>query len=237
MTMEMVLIFAMFTIGVVAIVAMYFFMRSPVETSHDNVKIDSRSKASPDSPWQRPIIDPCPATANSEPAQDSSERESGKHENHQSSSFTPRSNPIRFSLPPGSRWGGVSLYLVDGHNLSVKLPDQRAITVNFMQMDMNSKQNHSPTVKWQILVSLCEGYGSCGWKTISNSFDAFKTQVSGLRSQLQQIFDLADDPFSACTKEDGLRAKFQAFPDAPGRSRVPFISDVPALNASDSDPA
>ncbi|MCG8423339.1 MAG: hypothetical protein MJE77_36015, partial [Proteobacteria bacterium] len=83
------------------------------------------------------------------------------------------------------------------------------------------RRNGKPTKKWAILEQLCENYGELPWGGTPKEFDAFKRQVSELRQLLQHAFGIHADPFAECSRSGGLRAAFQAFPDAPDTSN-PF---------------
>ena len=116
--------------------------------------------------------------------------------------------------PRGARWGQVKLYQVDGLTVQLHVPGQTARSYTAAELGMASKRSRdrSVTKKWRILMALCEGNGTCGWRGFASSFAAFKVQVSGMRPLLNHIFGVEGDPFMACTRQGGLRAAFVAGP-------------------------
>ena len=116
--------------------------------------------------------------------------------------------------PAGTRWNQVAVYQVDGLTVQLRVPGRspEAFTAAELGMVNKRKRDRSFTKKWAILMALCEGDGSCGWRGHASSFDAFKVQVSALRPLLCHIFGIEQDPFMACTRVGGLRAAFVARP-------------------------
>lgn len=122
---------------------------------------------------------------------------------------------IRIPVPPGTTWSQIQLYLVDGETVAIRVPGKEMARYAHIQLGMANKRNNNPTKKWELIQALCEKGGSCEWGDVSPSFSAFTTLVSDARDSLQVIFGIDTDPFSECSKTNGLRAEFQAFPDIP----------------------
>jgi len=132
--------------------------------------------------------------------------------------YQPRPSPFpgvqTHQAPRGTRWGQVKVYQVDGLTVQLHVPGRRPQSYTAAELGMASKRskNRSVTKKWRILMALCEGNGTCGWRGFASSFDAFKVQVSAMRPLLSHIFGIDGDPFMACTRSGGLRAAFLAGP-------------------------
>ena len=114
----------------------------------------------------------------------------------------------------GTSWGHIKVYQVDGLTVQLHAPGQTPRSYTAAELGMASKRSRdrSTTKKWQILMALCEGNGTCDWRGVASSFDAFKMQVSGMRPLLNHVFGVPGDPFMACTRAGGLRAAFVAAP-------------------------
>lgn len=132
----------------------------------------------------------------------------------------PSSPPERFAgvarhaAPSGTRWNEVHVYEVDGLTVQIRVPGRAPASFTAAELGMANKRkrDRGATKKWWVLMALCRGQGSCGWRGLANSFDAFKGQVSSLRPLLQHIVGIDADPFTACTNAGGLRAAFNAGP-------------------------
>ncbi len=80
-----------------------------------------------------------------------------------------------------------------------------------------------PTLKWKILMALCEGHGACGWRIGGiKTFQSFKSQVSGLRKILRNTFGIEEDPFLNCSRAGGLRSAFRA---SPPPAEAPYVGE------------
>jgi hypothetical protein len=131
-------------------------------------------------------------------------------------------DPVHLHAPPGTRWSEITLYLVDGETIAIRAPGQRLQRVHHRQLGLVNQRTGRPSKQWEILERLCEGYGHLHWSGTVREFNAFKAQVSRLRSVLQTCFGIHTDPFRTCSRRDGLQAAFQALPDLPSASsRLP----------------
>lgn len=128
---------------------------------------------------------------------------------------SPPSLPGRIQVPPGTRWNTIKIYLVDGETLAIHVPGQKLKRYHHQQLGMANKRTGKPSKKWELLEKLCNGYGQISWTGTAREFGAFKEQVSGLRLTLQELFGIKSDPFQVCSRSEGLRAAYQAFPDLP----------------------
>lgn len=121
----------------------------------------------------------------------------------------------RIEVPPGTTWNQIQIYLVDGETVAIRVPGRRPARYTYQALGMAHARTARPTKKWAIMEALCEGYGHMAWAGITRSFGAFKEQVSGLRTLLQNLIGISADPFRSCSQHSGLHAAFQAFPDRP----------------------
>ncbi len=127
----------------------------------------------------------------------------------------PYPEATRVPAPSGTTWSQVEIYKVDGFIVAVRVPGQPPRRLSHEQLGMANRRNRSATRKWTILIELCEGHGHLEPEQMNSSFSAFNTQVSDLRPLLQHIFDIKADPLPECSRTEGLRAAFRAFPDPP----------------------
>jgi hypothetical protein len=123
------------------------------------------------------------------------------------------SNRAAVSVPDGTSWSEVTIYLVDGETIAVQVGGQRLQRYRHYQLGMSDRRSGKPCKKWRILEQLCENYGSFPWAGAPSEFGAFKERVSGLRRTLQRAFGIAANPIPTCSRRHGLRAAFRAFPD------------------------
>lgn len=127
----------------------------------------------------------------------------------------PYPDVVRIPNAKGTPWGQVKFYYVNGETLAIKVPGSRMARYSHIELGLANKRNKKPNKKWVLIEKLCEKNGTCDCNDLKQSFSAFTTLVSEMRSLLQMIFSIDSDPFSWCTRADGLRAAFQAFPDLP----------------------
>ncbi len=140
---------------------------------------------------------------------------------------TAPAKPTREALAPaGTRWNQVALHYIDGDTLSVRIGDHRARQLTYRDLDMADGRGNKRTMRWDMLVALCEGGGHLEWRGPSREKSAFKQRVSQLRAGLQTSFGIQGNPLTL-TAEDGLKSAFAAYPYAPG--------DRPAEDAIDLD--
>ena len=134
--------------------------------------------------------------------------------------------PQAVPTPEGTRWSEISIFLVDGETIAIQVPGQATRRYSHHELGLAHRRTGRPTKKWRILERLCENNGSLPWQVVSNQFNAFKGQVSGLRRVLQAQFGIPADPLPECSRAHGLRAAFRALPDFPGHEPLHSFSGL-----------
>jgi hypothetical protein len=135
-----------------------------------------------------------------------------------------RRAPI-FPLPPGARWGDVTIYAVDGATVGICEPGARPVHASAVDLGMAKTKARNPAKRFKLLVHLCMNGGQTDWKRartasdplVFDNFAAFKMQAIELRRDLQDIFGLQDDPYTSFGEHKPLTTAFKAIPEAPGR--------------------
>jgi hypothetical protein len=128
----------------------------------------------------------------------------------------------RIPVPRGTRWGDIEVYLIDGLTLAIRVPDSHLQQYTHEALGMANKRTKKPTRKWDIVEAVCVGRGVHVERWLPKEWNAFTTQVSDLRELLQYIFGLDTDPLPTCSREEGLKSAFQAFPDA---DEPPYVGE------------
>ena len=122
-----------------------------------------------------------------------------------------RGDVRRFPTPPGSTWSDLEMRFIDGHVLSVKIGDQKAV-LNYAQMDMANRKNANPTVQWKLLQDMAEGRGILNWKSPAADRKNQK-RIENLGKNLKAFFQIGDSPFHVYQPSVGWRAKFVISPE------------------------
>ena len=119
-------------------------------------------------------------------------------------------------------WSQIQIYKVDGNTVAIYIDGKFVDHYGHIDLGMAQKRKKRKKKKlWDIIEELCENYGYIPWKGNPNDsenirrFGRFKERVSKLRKLLQYIFDIKTDPFLECSRSNGLKSAFQAFPNAP----------------------
>jgi len=114
-----------------------------------------------------------------------------------------------------ARWTDVTMWLVDGDTVRIERPEHkpRSWTAAELGLVHARARDRRHTKGWKLLVALCEGHGTCDWRSSDNrSYAAFKVQVSGLAKQLRSVLGIDAAPFHPTSPAGGLRAIFRAGP-------------------------
>jgi len=118
--------------------------------------------------------------------------------------------PKRFPTPQGATWSDVSMGVVDGHTMQVRIGDlTRRLT--FHDMGLEDRRTKSPSVQFELLVAFANVRGLLTWSSPAATRQNQKRRER-LASQLSAFFGIDDDPF--VPDGDGWRAKFSITPDA-----------------------
>lgn len=123
-------------------------------------------------------------------------------------------------VPTGTGWSQIQFYLIDGETVAITVPGSKMSRYGHIDLGMAHKRHRTKTKLWELLQDLCESSGHIHWSGTEKQFSAMKERVSKLRSLLQSIFNINDDPFPDFGKNNGLKSAFQAFPDLPDEPYV-----------------
>lgn len=118
--------------------------------------------------------------------------------------------PKRFPTPPGATWSGVSMSVVDGHTMQVRIGDlTRRLT--FHDMGLEDRRTKSPSVQFELLMAFADAHGLLTWSSPAATRQNQKRRER-LAAQLSAYFGIDDDPF--LPDGDGWCAKFSIAPGA-----------------------
>jgi hypothetical protein len=125
------------------------------------------------------------------------------------------SGVARLAVPPNTAWSQITIYMVDGETMAVRVPGSRLQRLTFRDLEMVDGRSGEPNKQWRLIRWVCDGRGERDWRAFEcRTFDAFKTLVSTTRPILQRVLGIPADPFLECS-QSGLRAAFTALPEAP----------------------
>jgi hypothetical protein len=111
-------------------------------------------------------------------------------------------------LPTAKSWRDVTLALVDGETVSVRIGD-RFQRLSYIDLGLVTGDTRKMTVQWRLLVACCEGNGTFRWKQFG-SFEAAKQVVSRLRKALKAAFGIDDNPFEEFNYDTQWKTRFKA---------------------------
>lgn len=127
------------------------------------------------------------------------------HKTHESNIVTLK-NRNSYHLPKGSSWAKLTIKFFDGHTVKVSYPDLPTKTFDYKDMGFVDNKTNNPNNKWKMLQSLAEN----GGRLTNSKFDRkFSRNIKyELNVSLKTFFDMAVNPISNYTKEEGYVASF-----------------------------
>jgi len=111
-----------------------------------------------------------------------------------------------FPTPRGASWEDVEIRFKDGDTVSVRV---RSVTtvLTYTEMGMSNKKNRKPTVQWELLRAFADEEGTLTWS--SKHADRKKQKRREMLSRdLQQYFQIGEDPFCLTKDRKGWRSRF-----------------------------
>ena len=119
--------------------------------------------------------------------------------------------PIRFPMPPGSRWEEVSIRFVTQEQVHITVR-HAAAAYEFSQMAMEDRRSHRPDAQWSLLIAFAENRGQITWRdAAADRKNAKRRQL--LSRTLQDFFGLEGDPFERVADGKGWRCRFNLTPE------------------------
>lgn len=146
--------------------------------------------------------------------------------------------PARFPTPPGTKWGDITMELVDGNTVSIRVEGGKGGKYNHAELGMKDDRNANPTKAWKLLREFAKGDGflvADSWEprrrdghanqideaemssavsrraSAKAQHETQRKQVGTLASRLRGFFGINDSPFLWVeVSEDGAgwRAEF-----------------------------
>jgi len=120
-------------------------------------------------------------------------------------------------LPTAKSWREVTMTLVDGETVSVRIGD-RFQRLSYIDLGLATGDTRKATVQWRLLVACCEGNGTFRWK-VFGSFEAARQVVSRLRKALKAAFGIDDNPFEDFSYDTQWKTRFTARAEFGGAGR------------------
>lgn len=125
----------------------------------------------------------------------------------------------RITLPPGTRWGQLTLTLTSAETLVCSTPGWSG-QVDPGELGMKSKKNGRPTVAWAVLVAIARlnGVLPSGDAKMKNTVEK---QKQTLAANLRRAFGIDEDPLPWDHRQRAYKALFVIRDDRPLAERDP----------------
>lgn len=123
---------------------------------------------------------------------------------------TPKKPLQRFPTPAGTAWEQVSIRVLDGESITIKVNGISEVHT-FHGMGMINSKNGRPDKQWQLLINFGNAHGHLTWHSPDANRKNQKRKEL-LSKRLREFFDINDEPF--VLEGGGWKTRFQITPPA-----------------------
>ena len=129
-------------------------------------------------------------------------------------------NPYRLkallpiALPKETKWEHIVIKFKNGHDVLITLKNSEDFQykANYKEMGFQDNKRLIPNVQWKLLELLSKHNGELSWKN-QDALLVMKKRKQLLSEQLQDYFQLKEDPFEVYRREKAYRLKLILLPE------------------------